>query len=146
MPRQASASLPVRGPVPRDRAESNVIRLTRGGLKNDYVSLAKYLDFFPAAAIGASKVQDGEGVPLTLHFAGLPEMVKTDIAGKHRFFRRRDPWRKFFAHHRLVEGDSVTIERLSHTNTASLRSRCGKIAVCVSPPALSDLIRPSSRA
>ncbi|MGO9501372.1 MAG: hypothetical protein ACLPUO_07310 [Streptosporangiaceae bacterium] len=60
-----------------------MIRLTRGGLKNDYVSLAKYLDFFPAAAIGASKVQDGEGVPLTLHFAGLPEMVKTDIAGKH---------------------------------------------------------------
>jgi hypothetical protein len=77
------------------------------------VSLANHLDFFPAAAIGASKIQDGEGALLTLHFAGLPEAVETDIVGKHKVFRRRDPWRKFFAHHRLVEGDSVTIERLS---------------------------------
>jgi hypothetical protein len=113
MPGKASASLLTRGPVPLDRAEHIVIRVTQGGLKHDYVSLANDLDFFPAAAIGASKVRDGEGALLTLHFVGLPETVETDIDGKHKFFRRRDPWRKFFAHHRLVEGDRVTIERLS---------------------------------
>jgi hypothetical protein len=113
MPGQASSSLPTRGSVPQERAERIVIRLTQGGLKYNYVSLANHLDFFPAAAIGASRVQDGEGALLTLHFTGLPETVETDIAGRHKFFRRRDPWQKFFAHHRLVEGDSVTIERLS---------------------------------
>jgi hypothetical protein len=90
-----------------------VIRLTQVGLNNNYLSLAKHLGFFPAAAIGAAKVQDGEGALLTLHFAGFPETVETDIAGKHKFFRRRDPWRKFFAYYRLVEGNSVAIERLS---------------------------------
>jgi hypothetical protein len=113
MPRQARASLQTRSPVPQERAERIVIRLTRGGLNNNYVSLAKHLDFFPAAAVGAAKVQDGEGAVLTLHFAGLPEAVETDIADKHKIFRRRDPWRRFFAHHRLAEGDSVAIERLS---------------------------------
>jgi hypothetical protein len=76
MPGQASASLPTRGPVPQERAERIVIRLTRGGLKNNYVSLAKHLDFFPAAAIGAARVQDREGVLLTLHFAGFPDTVR----------------------------------------------------------------------
>jgi hypothetical protein len=37
---------------PREGAERIVIRLTQGGLKNYYVSLANHLDFFPAAAIG----------------------------------------------------------------------------------------------
>ena len=108
---QASASMPTY--ASQERPERIVIRLTQGGLKNNYVSLAKHLDFFPAAAIGAAKVQDREGALLTLHFDGLPETVKTDIAGKHKMFRRRDPWRKFFAHYRLIEGDCVAIERLS---------------------------------
>jgi hypothetical protein len=112
-PRQASASLLTRSSASQERAERIVIRLTHGGLKNSYVSLAKHLDFFPPTAIGAAKLQDGEGALLTLHFAGLSETVETDIDGRHTFFRRRDPWRKFFAYHRLVEGDSVAIERLS---------------------------------
>jgi hypothetical protein len=113
IPRRASASPLTGGPVPQERPERIVIRITQGGLKNDYVSLANHLDFFPTAAIGASTVQDGEGALLTLHLVGLPETVETDIAGKHKIFRRRDPWRKFFAHHRLVEGDRITVERLS---------------------------------
>lgn len=68
--------------------------------------------FFPSAALGAADARDREGAPLTLHFAGLGT-VKTDIAGKHKIFRRRGPWRTFFAHHDLAEGNSVAIVRLS---------------------------------
>jgi hypothetical protein len=113
IPRKVSTSLPTRGPVPQESADRIVIRLTQGGLDNNYLSLAEHLDFFPAVSIGAPTIQDGEGALLTLHFAGLPETVKTDIAGRHKIFRRRDPWRRFFAHHRLIEGDSLAIERLS---------------------------------
>ena len=94
MPDRREGSLLSRGPVPQEVAELILIRLTQGGLNNNYLSLAKHLGFFPAAAIGAAKVQDGEGALLTLHFAGFPETVETDIAGKHKFFRRGDPWRQ----------------------------------------------------
>jgi hypothetical protein len=43
----------------------------------------------------------------------LPEVVETDIADGKEFFRRRGPWRRFFAHHGLRPGDSVAIARLS---------------------------------
>jgi hypothetical protein len=94
-------------------AEHIVVRLTAGGLNNSYVSLAENLDFFPAAAVGPADEWEGLGTPLTLHFAGMDEPVQTDIAAKHKIFRRRGPWRKFFAHHHLTEGDEVLIERLS---------------------------------
>jgi hypothetical protein len=88
-----------------------VIPITQGGINNNYVSLAESIDFFPAETIGPASEQDGNGVPLTLHFAGLGETVRTDIAGVHLVFRRRGPWRRFFTHHGLVAGDSVVIER-----------------------------------
>ncbi len=115
MPRHSKPSLPAHGPVVH-RTERIVIRLTQGCLNNNYVPLAKHLDFFPAAAVGAAKVQDEQGELLTLHFAGFSDAVITDIAGNHKIFRRRDAWGKFFVHHRLVEGDSVAIERLSPYN------------------------------
>jgi hypothetical protein len=50
---------------------------------------------------------------LTLHYAGLPDPVQTDIAGGHLFFRRRDSIRKFFEHHKLQPGDEIAIEKQS---------------------------------
>lgn len=90
-----------------------MLRVTAGGLANNYVSLAGHVDHFPASAIGAADERSGAGAPLTLHFAGLDEAIQTDIAGGHKIFRRRGPWGRFFAHHRLAEGDQVVIERLS---------------------------------
>jgi hypothetical protein len=90
-----------------------VIPLTQGNLNNNHVYLRGHLDFFPADAIGAANVHDGQGALLTVHFAGLPEAVETDIASGKDLFRRRGPWRRFFAHHGLQPGDSVAIERLS---------------------------------
>jgi hypothetical protein len=73
----------------------------------------KHLDFFPQDAIGAATARDGTGAPLTLHFAGLPEPVETDIDGKKKIFRRRGPVGRFFAYHHLSTGDCIVIERLS---------------------------------
>ena len=66
-----------------------------------------------ADTIGPANEQDGNGALVTLHFDGLPEAIETDIAGDHKIFRCRGPWKQFFAHHHLAEGDSVAIERLS---------------------------------
>ncbi len=108
-----SVSVPEADPVREGRGERIVIRLTQGNLKNDHVYLREHLNFFPADAIGPANERLGNGTLLTLHFDGLPEVVETDIAGGKEFFRRRGPWRKFFAHHGLRPGDSVAIVRLS---------------------------------
>ncbi len=89
------------------------IPLTQGNLNHGHVYLRKHLDFFPMDTIGPANDQDGNGTLVTLHFDGLPETIKTDIAGDHKSFRRRGPWKKFFAYHHLAEGNSVAIERLS---------------------------------
>jgi hypothetical protein len=50
---------------------------------------------------------------LTLHFAGLPQAVETDIDGTHNFFQRRGPVREFFAHHQLEPSEKIAIEKQS---------------------------------
>jgi hypothetical protein len=100
-------------PVPGEPTDTIVIGLTQGNLNNGHVYLRQHLDFFPADAIGAADARNGQGVPLTVHFAGLPEAARTDIAGDKGIFRSRGPWRKFFARHGLRPGDTVIIERLS---------------------------------
>jgi hypothetical protein len=112
-PQLRTVSTPSGSPVPDGPTDTIVIGLTQGNLNHSHVYLRKHLDFFPADAIGAANARDGQGVLLTLHFAGLPQAAQTDIAGDKRIFRSRDPWRKFFAHHALRPGDTVIIERLS---------------------------------
>jgi len=116
--REAGDSVPVAGSVPeadvrRGQAERIVIRLTQGNLSHHHVYLRAHLGFFPADSVGAGNARDGRGALLTLRFAGLPEAVETDIVGDKIMFRCRGAWREFFARHRLTEGDSVAIERLS---------------------------------
>jgi hypothetical protein len=77
------------------------------------VSLAGNLGFFPQDSLGPSNLRDGEGTMLTLHLAGLDGTHLTDIASNYPSFRRRGPWSRFFAHHQIVAGDVVAIERLS---------------------------------
>lgn len=108
-----TAAAPPPSPVGKGRTGRIVIPLTQGNLNNSHVSLRGHLDFFPTDAIGPANARDGQGALLTVHFTGLSEAVETDIAGGKNFFRRRGPWRKFFAHHGLQPGDSVAIERLS---------------------------------
>lgn len=109
----AEDTVPEADSIPEGSIQRIVIRLTQGNLSNSHVYLRNHLDFFPADAIGAANAKDGEGKLLTVYFAGLAEPVETDITGDHKSFRCRGAWREFFAHHRLVEGDSVAIERQS---------------------------------
>ncbi len=90
-----------------------MIQLTQGNLNNHHIYLRRHLDFFPADTIGAPNAHHGEGTLLTLHFEGHSEPVQTDIAGDKKIFRCREDVGRFFAKHRLAEGDSVVIERLS---------------------------------
>jgi len=96
------------------RPDRIVIRLTAGSLNNNYIAVGNHLGFFPADAVGAANAKDGEGAMLTLHYAGLPDPVETDIAGKPQLdFRRRGSIRKFFEHHKLQPGDEIAIEKQS---------------------------------
>lgn len=112
-PQLRTVATPSGRPVPGEPVDKIVIGLTQGNLNNGHVYLRRHLGFFPADAIGAANARDGQGVPLTVHFAGLPEAAETDIAGGKDIFRSRGPWRKFFAQHALGPGDTVIIERLS---------------------------------
>jgi hypothetical protein len=96
------------------RPERIVIALTQGSLNNSYINLGNHLDFFPADAVGSTSRHGGEGAMLTLHYDGLPEPVKTDIAGApHKDFRDRGSIRKFFAHHDLKPGEKIAIVKQS---------------------------------
>jgi hypothetical protein len=96
------------------RPDRIVIPLTAGSINNNYIVVRKHLGYFPAQAVGEANANDGEGKKLTLHYAGLPDPVKTDIAGRpHLFFRDRGSIGRFFDHHKLQAGDKIAIERRS---------------------------------
>ena len=96
------------------RPDRIVIRLTAGSLNSNYIAVGNHLGFFPADAVGAANAKDGAGAMLTLHYAGLPDPVETDIAGRPQLdFRRRGSIRKFFEHHKLQPGDEIAIEKQS---------------------------------
>ena len=87
------------------------VSLTGGNLRNDHVYLRGHLDFFPADVLGAPNTRDGQGLPVTLRFAGTGEESVTDIPGDKLIFRARAPWGRFFGHWRLGDGDEVVIAK-----------------------------------
>ena len=105
------------------RRDRIVIPITQGSLEHSYIRLANYLGFFPADAVGPSNGHDVKGALLTLHFAGLPQPVETDIDGTHNFFRCRGCVREFFAYHQLQPGEKVAIEKQSEYEYHVLPSR-----------------------
>jgi hypothetical protein len=105
------------------RTDRIVIPLTAGSLNSNYILVGDHLGFFPADTVGAANADDGEGAMLTLHYAGLPDPVQTDIAGSHLFFRDRLSIRKFFEHHKLQPGDEIAIEKQSNYEYRILPAR-----------------------
>jgi hypothetical protein len=96
------------------RPDRIVIPLTAGNLNNNYIAVGNHLGFFPGDAVGEVNANDGEGVMLTLHYAGLSDPVETDIRGNpHLDFRRSRPIREFFEHHKLQPGDEIAMEKIS---------------------------------
>lgn len=74
-----------------------LISITGGNLRNAHLYISRHHDFFPQECRGAPKKKNGPGTEITLVVEGLPEPVKTDIAGDgtngrlRNFFRNR-PW------------------------------------------------------
>ncbi len=97
----------------QDSGQRITIHLSQGNINNSYLHLADSLHFFPTDAIGPPNAGDGRGALLKLHFEGLPDPVLTDIPSDHKIFRCRKEVGRFFTLHRLVNGDSIIIERLS---------------------------------
>jgi hypothetical protein len=98
---------------PPQRATGVVIGLTGGNVRNNHIYLRGHECFFPPDALGGPSEKDGLGALLTLHFEGLPEPVRTDIARDKLIFRNRRAVGRFFTLHSLGEGDSIIIDRIS---------------------------------
>ena len=89
------------------------VSVTKGALENNFINVSSHLDFFPKDAIGAENAEDGEGKKLRLHFAGLADIVETDIPVDKKNFRVRGSVGEFFRLNQVKVGDEVVIEKLS---------------------------------
>jgi hypothetical protein len=90
-----------------------MVKLTDGNLNHSYIRVSHYKYLFPEDVFGEGSKEQGVGKPVTLYVDGLSEPVKTDIDGKHGFFRDRKWARKFFKIHHLKPGDKIVIERIA---------------------------------
>jgi hypothetical protein len=79
LPEPAPGAAPQPGNIPASDRPRIAIRLTAGNLNHGYVSLARHLDLFPAAAIGPASSKDGTGTLLTLRFAGIPGITQAPL-------------------------------------------------------------------
>ncbi|MEY8838207.1 3'-5' exonuclease, partial [Cribrihabitans sp. XS_ASV171] len=82
--------------------------LTPGNLKNNHFYMRKFLTAFPESAIDASKSEKGEAQLLTVDW-GKGVSSKTDICGRHKFFRDRSNTRAFFERTGARPGDTVKV-------------------------------------
>jgi hypothetical protein len=90
------------------------VSLTNGGLKNGYISLSAFRDFFPPGAIGGSKKTMVASKFLTLIFEG--RSFQSDIAGGNKWIirnRSRSGIRRFFTLTKARAGDVVIIDKLA---------------------------------
>ena len=91
---------------------SVLIEITQGNLNHAHFYLCTARHLFDSDVIGAANQHDGLGSVVAVTYAGDSEPCETDIAGEQKmFFRRRGPIRAFFARHRLLAGDLITVTR-----------------------------------
>ncbi|GLQ79181.1 hypothetical protein GCM10007881_26990 [Mesorhizobium huakuii] len=83
--------------------------VTDGALKNSYIRLTKLMDKFPRDAIGGSNDSTTARRELIVDWGG-PELVRTDLDGQKKFFRRRGWVGDFYKLNRAKAGDKVRIE------------------------------------
>ena len=91
-----------------------LISITGGNLRNAHLYISGHHDFFPQECRGAPKKKNGPGTEITLVVEGLPEPVKTDIAGDgsngrlRNFFRNRQWVAEFFMGQNLSQHENST--------------------------------------
>ncbi|OQB74402.1 MAG: hypothetical protein BWX92_03032 [Deltaproteobacteria bacterium ADurb.Bin135] len=86
------------------------IAITQGNIDNYHLSVRGYKQFFPHEVFGGSNKRQ-EGATISLHVLGIPEVIKTDIAGDKGILRGRAWCKKFYSIHSLQEGDIVVIDK-----------------------------------
>jgi DNA polymerase-3 subunit epsilon len=87
-------------------------QLTQANLKHHHFYLRKFLDAFPEMAIDASKKVNSSAGMLTVEW-GRGVSSKTDICGRHKFFRDRANTRAFFERTCARPGDIIEVERIA---------------------------------
>jgi DNA (cytosine-5)-methyltransferase 1 len=94
-----------------------LIEVTAGNLRNNHIYITGMHDFFPSDTLGGPDKND-LGKPVAIELDGLPRIVRTDIprdakTGRpRRQFRARGWAREFFAHHGVMPGDVLSLERM----------------------------------
>lgn len=98
-----------------------LIEVTAGNLRNSHIYITGMHDFFPSDAIGGSN-KNNPGKPVAIELDGIGSTVRTDIprdrkTGRpRREFRARSWARAFFAHHGVMAGDVLSLERTGKRN------------------------------
>jgi hypothetical protein len=105
------------------------LKITETNIKNGSLYLGAALDLFSGANVGGSNAADS-GKTVTVYLTGLNTMVKTDIAGDKKIFRKRF-WNAFYKHHGLRVGDAVSLWKVTDNKyvASPLKSRAAKKAL-----------------
>lgn len=86
--------------------------ITQGNIDNNHIYLRGFFEKFPADAIGGSNRASAAMREVAVDWGG-GAIVRTDLDGKKKFFRKRGWIREFFELHGLHAGDVVMIEEIA---------------------------------
>lgn len=105
------------------------LKISDSNLKNGSLHLGAALELFPEDIVGGSNAADS-GRSVGVYLTGLNTVVKTDIAGDKKIFRKRF-WNAFYKHHGLRAGDAVSLWKVTDTKyvASPLKSRAARRAL-----------------
>lgn len=87
------------------------VMITQGNIDNSHIYLRKFLEFFPADAIGGSSRASAAAKQVFVDIGGGTPLM-TDLDGSKQFFRQRSLARDFFERYAASAGDFAVIEQL----------------------------------
>jgi DNA (cytosine-5)-methyltransferase 1 len=96
-----------------------VLHVTAGNLRQNHVYVNRHYDFFPVDCIGSERQSSCAAGTFEIQLDGLNETITTDIprnatTGRPKGFLRARGWmRRFYEHHSVQPGASLTLERLA---------------------------------
>lgn len=108
----ATAPMPSNA-VPRHSARHiGTTEITQGNIDNNHIYLRNFFEKFPADAVGGSNRASAAQREIAVDWGG-GAVVRTDLDGAKRFFRKRGWIREFFDRHGVRAGDLVTVEEVA---------------------------------
>ena len=123
------------------RSREIVIPLSRGAIRNGYVSVRQHLWFFPKGAISHGSALPPRSCLLDIKGFGR---VESAIDGDRGIFRWRG-WRRFFAQAELAEGDELVFRKVEPGHY-EVTTRRRLLTAPASPSPSADSQSPRARA